>query len=256
MKAILAIAKLVVIEIFRKKDFYVAFVLIGIILFYASGLKFYNTSNITRYLVEVGLALVFFFSVILTLPLAARQYPVELQQRTCQVLLAKPVTRAQFILGKALGSFLAGSASFTLFYFFFLLIARAKMDTLSTVVILQTFYLFLLNLLVCVAMVSALSYYTTLSANVTISLVTYFLINTYGPGLRQTSEHLFWFSRILGETFYYILPHFEFFDLRQRLIHSWGPLSWELMIFLSIYAFLYALIFFFVAWVGFRRRAL
>ena len=57
MTPVLVIARLVIKEIFRKKDFYVALILIGVILFYAQGLQFYNVKNISRYLMEIGLAL-------------------------------------------------------------------------------------------------------------------------------------------------------------------------------------------------------
>ena len=75
MRAAFAIAKLVIKEIFRKKDFYVALILTGVILFYAASLKFYNVSNVVRYLMEIGLALVFLFSAILTV--ACRRFMSE-----------------------------------------------------------------------------------------------------------------------------------------------------------------------------------
>src|SRR5438093_501198 len=65
MTAVLAIARMVIREIFRKKDFYVALVLTAAILFYASQLRFYDTDKVSRYLMELGLFLIFLFSVIL-----------------------------------------------------------------------------------------------------------------------------------------------------------------------------------------------
>lgn len=256
MGAVFSIAKLVIKEIFRKKDFYVALILTGVILFYASGLEFYNVQNISRYLMEIGLLLIFLFSVILTVALAARQYPSEVQNRTCHVLLAKPISRAQFVIGKFAGSLLAGSACFVIFYALFLAVVWAKAGALSWVLAFQVFYLFLLNLAVVAAMASALSYYLTLSASVSMTLVLYLLINTYGPGLKEASGSLFWLSRRLAEAIYYLLPHFEFFDLRQRFIHDWSPVSIQLLAFLTGYAAVYTLIFLSVAWLKFRKESL
>ena len=256
MRAAFAIAKLVIKEIFRKKDFYVALILTGVILFYAASLKFYNVSNVVRYLMEIGLALVFLFSAILTVALAARQYPSEMQNRTIQVLLAKPVSRDQFVAGKFLGAFFAGAICFAIFYVLFMAVTRAKADDFYFVLAFQTFYLFLLNLLVLSAMACGFSYYLTTSANISITLVLYLLINTYGPGLKEASEKLFWINRTLGEVVYYVLPHFEFFDLRQRFIHHWSPLPVNLVVFLTFYALTYTLIFLGFGWMKFRKETL
>ena len=256
MTTALIISGMVIKEIFRKKDFYVALILILVILVYTSGLQFYNVQNITRYLMELGLMLIFLFSAILTVSLAARQYPSEIQNRTSYVLLAKPVSRAQFVLGKFLGSLLAGWAAFTIFYVLFLAIVWAKAGSLSAGSAAQTFYLFCLNLAVLAAMASALSYVFTLSANISVTLVLYILINTYGPGLKETGEKLTWAARYFYDAVYYFLPHFEFFDMRQRLVHEWPPISAGLLGFLTLYALFYSAFFLTLGWIALRRRPL
>jgi ABC-type transport system involved in multi-copper enzyme maturation permease subunit len=248
MNAVWALSKLAIKEILRKKDFYVALILITVILFYASELKFYDVGHVARYLMEMGLSLIFLFSVILTVSLAARQYPSEVQNRTGLVLLAKPLSRAEFIAGKFAGSFLAGAACFLVFYVLFLVIARNSADPRSGAVVFQTFYVFLLNLMVAAAMASGLSYYLTTSANISVSIITYLLVDSYGPGLKEAFG--------AGRIFYYLLPHFEFFDLRQRFVHDWGPVSFKLLLFLSGYAFLYVILFLFLGWLGFRKKFL
>jgi ABC-type transport system involved in multi-copper enzyme maturation permease subunit len=256
MRNIRAIAALLIKEIFRKKDFYVALILMVVILFYASSLQFYNVKNIVRYLMEIGLGLIFVLSVILTTALAARQFPAETAQRTCQVILAKPVSRLQFVLGKFLGSFLAGSACFTIYYFLFLALVWQKAGSVSWVLAGQAFYLFILNLLVLAAMASGLSYYLTTSANVTATIIVWVLMNVYGAVLREASRGLFWLNRALGEAFYFALPHFEFFDLRQRFIHDWEALPGWLCGVLTVYAAFYAMFFIFLGWWKFRKQCL
>ena len=256
VRQILAIAGLLVKEIFRKKDFYVALILSAVILFYASQLQFYHVENIVRYLMEIGLALCFIFSALLTVSLAARQYPSEVQSRTLQVLMAKPLLRLHFVLGKFVGSLFAGTLCFLVFYAMFLFFTLSKTHSLSIFMAAETFYLFFLNLMVLTAMTSGLSYSLTVSANVTISLITYVLINTYGVTLRETSEGLFWLSRWLAEGFYYVMPHFEFFDIRQRFIHGWGPVSDKLLLFLTVYAVFYSTFFLMIGWLKFRNKTL
>ncbi len=256
MRTITALIGLLIKEIFRKKDFYVALILMAAVLFYASRLQFYNVGNIVRYLMEIGLLLVFILTSILTAALAARQYPSEVQNRTCQVLLAKPLSRFQFIVGKYLGSFLAGAACFTVYYVLFLGITYGKSGSLSVTLAWQTYYLFLLHLLVLSAMAGGLSYYLTTSANLTVSLIVYLLMDAYGAGLRQSAAKLVWFERFLAEGCYYALPHFEFFDLRQRFIHAWEPLGAGLIVWLTVYAVGYAAVMLAIGWFGLRKRFL
>lgn len=254
MNAVIAVARLLIKEIFRKKDFYVALVLMAVVLFYASGMNFYNVKHIVRYLMELGLTLVFFFSVVLAVPLAARQFPAEKEQRTLQVLLAKPITRWQFVVGKFLGAFLASGTVFAIFYGLFMFIVSIRGGVPPLRITVETFYVFLLNLMVLSAMAGAFSYFLTVSANVSISLILYFLLNIYGPALKQASAYWWSPAHKAALAVYYAMPHFEFFDLRQRFVHDWGPLPGRMVGFLTAYAVVYTLIFLLIGWVKLGRE--
>ena len=256
MKRVLAVAGLVVKEIFRKKDFYVALILCAVVLFYASQLEFYNVGRISKYLMEIGLALSFLCSAVLTVALTARQVPLEFQQGTARVLLAKAIHRHEFILGKYLGSLAAGSASFLAFYTVFVCFAFFKAGSLDAGMTLQTFYLFVLSLAILAAMACGLSFYMTVGANVTVTLLIYILINTYGAGLKASAAAMSAVSQAVSITIYYALPHFEFFDVRQRFIHGWEPVAPTPVLFLTLYAAGYAALFLGLGWAGFRRRTL
>jgi hypothetical protein len=53
---------------------------------------------------------------------------------------------------------------------------------------------------------------------------------------------------------YYLLPHFELFDLRQRLVHDWGPAPWPVVAGVLLYGALMSATFVLLAWLGYRRR--
>lgn len=256
MRTIWALSKLVIKEIFRKKDFYVVLILTLVILLYAGQLQFYHVENIIRYLKEIGLALIFLSSVILTVSLAARQYPLEIHNRTFNVLMAKPVARYQFILGKFCGVSLAGITCLLIFLALFTLLTLTKSDSFSPILSIQMAYLFCLSLMVLSAMTIAFSFYLTYSANVALSLILYLLMSTYGATLKQSSTHLSWTFNYLGSACYYLLPHFEFFDLRQRFIHEWAPISLGLMGVVTVYAFVYTTFFILTGWTLFKKRFL
>jgi len=251
---ILAMAKMVWVEIFRKKDFYVAFILVGVVLVYAANLRFYNIQGISRYLMDLGLALIFFSASLLTILLAARQYPNELRDRTLQVLLSKPVSRFEFVIAKFLGSLAAGLTCFILFILVFLFIVLSRAGSISWVTAFQTVYLFALNLAVLAAMTSAFSYFFTLGANVTTTFILYLTINLYGGSLGTAAAGLKGPAFIAAHVAYWVIPHFEFFDARQRFVHQWPALSAPLVFEVTLYAFLYTAFFILLGWSLLRRR--
>ncbi|MCL6629526.1 MAG: hypothetical protein K6U00_07995, partial [Armatimonadetes bacterium] len=53
---------------------------------------------------------------------------------------------------------------------------------------------------------------------------------------------------------YLILPHFEFFNLSQRVVHGWGPLPLNLFGPVVAYGIVYALLLTGLAAMIFRRR--
>lgn len=243
-------------EIFRKKDFYVALILGGAVVGWMASADFYGVSKVSRYLLETGLTLVFWFSAVLTASLAARQYPAEKESKTLEVILSKPVSRLDFLASKWAGSFFAGSAAFLLFYVLFMGAAFARMESLDLKLASETAVLFIASLAVLSAMASALSYYFTVSASVTLTLLFYFLMQAYGASLKALGAPLPAPGRVACEIFYYALPHFEFFDLRQRFVHNWGPVSSWLVAALVGYAAVYTFVFLAAAWLGFRKRTL
>ena len=51
-------------------------------------------------------------------------------------------------------------------------------------------------------------------------------------------------------------PHFEFFDLRLRVIHDWPPASWGAVLLALLYAAVYSAAVMTVACLVFRRKSL
>ena len=53
---------------------------------------------------------------------------------------------------------------------------------------------------------------------------------------------------------YYILPHFELFDMRMRIVHNWDPVLWWNIGKISGYAIVIMAIFISLAWLGYRNK--
>jgi ABC-type Na+ efflux pump permease subunit len=93
MKNIFAVAGVVIKELYRRKDFYVLFIITVLICLVMASVNIFNDAKIARYLKEICLLLVWISSLVIAITTTARQIPAERENRTLLPLLAKPLTR-------------------------------------------------------------------------------------------------------------------------------------------------------------------
>lgn len=241
MHNVITIARGVLKELIRRKDLYLIFALLLIILFYSASLSFGGESNFQRYFKEIGISFTYIFSVIIAITFGSRQVPQEVETRSVYHILARPVSRLEFIIGKFLGVFFVSAASFSLFYAVYL-ISLALRNDFSTppALFIQGYILHLCLLSFFTSLTILFSLFLSAASNAVISLVLYFGTN--------------WF----GATFpaYIYLPHPELFDIRDKIIHSWDIVPAWVMYYLVLYAVVYTLFFIFSAYASFRSRDL
>ena len=256
MSKIFILAHHTIKELLRKKDFYILIILfVGLAAFFYSE-TFFGIKNISRYLKDIGLSLVSLFSMIITITFSAKQIPAEIETKTIYPLLAKPVSRTQFILGKFIGSLFIAIISFTAFYGLYLSFIFSKGESTSIILILQYYWLTILLLGLLSSFAIFFSLFFTISANIAITFLLYFFMFWYNESLRK----LFVLSKAkmayVYTLLYYILPHFEFYDLRIRLVHLWEPLPLWVMSSISIYTVIYTALILWLTSMIFKRKSL
>src|SRR6266436_8632680 len=126
MNTVLALSGVVIKELFRRKDFYVLFVLTAVITLILGSVNFFEEAHIVRYLKEICLFLIWTASLVIAITTTARQIPAERESRTIFPLLAKPVTRAHVVLGKFAGCWLACGFALLVFYLFFGVVSGSR----------------------------------------------------------------------------------------------------------------------------------
>src|ERR1700722_1037071 len=126
MNAILAVANVVVKELYRRKDFYVLFILTVLMTLVMASANLFNNDRISGYLKEICLLLIWVSTLVMAVSTAARQMPAERENRTLFPLLAKPVTRAQVLAGKFLGCWLACGLCLIVFYLFLGVVSASR----------------------------------------------------------------------------------------------------------------------------------
>jgi ABC-type transport system involved in multi-copper enzyme maturation permease subunit len=254
---IFAIAGVVIKEMYRRKDFYVLLVLVVVITVMLGSVGFFNDDRIVRYLKDACLLLIWLSSLVIAISTAARQIPAERESRTIYPLLAKPVGRGEFVVGKFLGCWMACGISLLAFYSFFAVMSASREHTLPFLVYFQAIWLHWMCLAIVIALVLLGSVvFTAPSSNATISFIVVLGILFAAGHLNGIALHLRGFRGQLVYAIYYALPHLEWYDVREFIIHNWGLIDWLAWGGATIYAALYTGMLLGCAWLVFRRRTM
>ena len=257
MNVILAIAGVVIKELYRRKDFYVLFVLTALITLVMGSASFFHDTNIIRYLREICLLLIWISALVIAITTTARQIPAEKEARTIFPLLAKPVTRGQVIVGKFFGCWFACGLALLMFYVFLAVISGAKEHSWPLLGYFQAVWLQWMMLAVVIALALAGSIvFAAPSSTSTISFIVVLGILFVGRHLHLVAVQQPEPVNSLLSTIYFLIPHLEWFDVRDLIIHGRSLVAWPAFVLASAYAAGYTALFLFVAWILFRRKPL
>jgi ABC-type transport system involved in multi-copper enzyme maturation permease subunit len=257
MNTIWAMAGVVIKELYRRKDFYVLFVMTAVITIAAGSVQFFHDSHIVRYIKDICLLLIWVSALLVTITTAARQIPAERESRTIFPLLAKPVTRGQVVLGKFAGCWLASGLALLVFYFFFAVVTGSREQTWPVMDYFQAFTLqwFMLAVVAAITLLGSI-FFAAPSSTVTIIFVVVAGILFLGRHLNTVALHHAEPLRGIIYAIYFVIPHLEIFDVRERLVNDWGLVNWLDYGLALLYAVAYAALFLLLAWLGFRRKSL
>jgi len=250
----LTIAWVVWLEMIRRKDVYVLLILLLTLLFVLMSINVFGLGSMVRYVADVGLLFAWIFSVVLAVTTTGRQLPQEESKKTIYPLLAKPLQRSELIFGKWLGCWTITMGCTAAFYLLVLLIVHLRGGVVSGAAMTQGLFLHFMVLGVLVALVLVLSTRMSYGAAATLAYVIIgaaFLIGPKVPELVVNEQGFTVFALLV---LYYAFPHMELFDLRQRIVHSWGPAPWNTVLFVAAYGLVWILILLLLAWLGYRKK--
>jgi len=249
------VARITFLETLRKKDFFVLLILLGLYALAAMVLLQEKPADdsIRQLLFSLGLAFGFGAAAILVVVLAARQVPKEIEQGTILPLLARPISRWQFLEGKFLACWLVGVIALVCFVALIRVLVRPPTH-FSEVLFAQTIVLKVAGLGALTAITLMFSLFLPEALNIVLSLGYYFfwgiLFNIFQSALGPaggTGERLL--GRIL-----YAFPHLEVLNISRVCLAQSEPLAWILTLSLIVYAAGYAAIALLVAYNLFERR--
>ena len=256
LRAERAVGWTMVIELLRRKDLYVLALLVLVLIGAAAAIDFFGVEGIEVYVRELAATLTLLFTVIIAVAVVARQIPRETERKTLVPILAKPLTRWQFLFGKFLGAVVCFTAALAVFWVCSALVAAFKGVPLTWLAV-QAVALQWLGLVMLTAM--ALLFSTLVSetpVSVTLSLLAYFLFKGFTAHIHILASGAAGAGAWLLGLVYTVVPHFEFYDTTQMMAFAplqkaLGAVDW---LFFASYALGYTGVFLAGAWLAFRRK--
>jgi ABC-type transport system involved in multi-copper enzyme maturation permease subunit len=257
MNTVLALSGVVIKELYRRKDFYVLFVLTTVITLVMGSVSLFHDTKMVRYVKEIALLLIWMSALVVAIATTSRQIPAEREHRTIFPLLAKPVTRWQVILGKFVGCWLACGLALIVLYLFFGIVSGSREHNWPLLNYFQALWLQWVMLGVVVAFVLLGSVvFTAPSSNATISFIVVLGILFLGRYLNQVALQQPEPLRSVVYGLYYLIPHLEWYDVRDLIIYDQHLVGWVDCGLATLYALLYMAVFLVGAWMVFRRKPL
>jgi len=245
MSAIWRIAKATFHEALRRR-FLNGILIFGILIIGSSWTFTYLQPGAElKMLVDIGLGAIRFFGMLIAIFVGVRLIPDEIEKQTIHTLLAKPVTRAQFLLGKFLGGVATVFTNVALMGLAFVIVYMVKAPQLRELApdegpgISMVFMApnigkaigltcFELLILAAIAVVAS-----TIFSWVMASIFSFFIyfVGQMADFLRELAspEHgADTASTIVFGVLYRILPHFEIFDIRESILKD-NFVPWSLL---------------------------
>lgn len=240
------------LEALRRKDLYVVVILTLLLVAGGWMFGFFGIRGLEVFIRDVTFSAIGIFSTILTVLIAARQIPEEVQRKTIYPLLARPITRWQFLVGKWL------AASTTSILGFLILVLAARLMLLAfgvpvAPILWQYVALKMVGIVWLCAVTVGLSVYMTTGANVTICLIL-----AFGSGAFNRFTMLLRGSNGLTDAgvsaLFGVLPHYDFFDMGAKVVYDWPLIPQSVIWLMAGYAFVSSLLWLGVGWLRFRKQ--
>jgi len=178
----------------------------------------------------------------------------EVEKQTILPIIAKPITRAEFIIGKFFGFASAVSAVY-LGMNLILLTLLAIVGTPVTPGLLAAIYLSFWEVLLVVALALVFSSFSAPTMSALFTTMIFIAGRFSGDIALYIESYPLSASRPLLEGIYALIPHLHYFNLRIEAVHNL-PIGWADLVWPSLYGALYCTILVWISAIVFKKRDL
>ncbi len=260
MRTVYHLARHTVREAMRKRFLNVILLFAIVILGASSMFSQWSPGAETKMMLDTGLGFIRFFSMLMAVFIGAVLIPTELEKKTAHVLLAKPVNRSHFLLGKFLGAFATVAINVTIMGVAFVLLMFMKRGSLEAIPNLYSNLSWAILLLAC-EMLVLLSVTVMVSTVASWIFTSVFAFSVYFAGhVSAQLSHLATpeyyespLARFVIKVLYVVLPHFEDFDMREAILLG-DPIEWAMVGSVLGLGLLYSGVMLVLGWLFFAER--
>jgi Cu-processing system permease protein len=206
-----------------------------------------------KILKDIGLAAMDFFGTLIAVFIGTGLISKEIERRSLYPLLAKPLSRAEFYLGKFLG------LSFTLFVNVGVMAAGLFLTLLFTgnradPVLLAAIYPIFLGLMLSVAFAMLFSALASSSALAAVFTVGVLLAGRFADVVRNMREVAPGVPPWLVDSLYLVVPNFRNFDFKDRVAYG-DAVPADVLAWVTVYALAYVVVVLGIGLSSFEWRA-
>lgn len=251
MNVILTIARNTFKEVLRDKVFYNLFVFALLMIGSALLLGTLTIGEQSKIIKDIGLASIDLFGVLIAIFVGVGLISKEIEKRTIYTIIAKPVHRYQFLLGRFAGlvfTMWVNTAVMLVAFCVILVVGGTSPDSglMKAVGLMTVAQLIVLS----AAMLFSTFTTPTLSGIFTLAL---YVIGELTPDLKTLSEKLSGVSRGLLSGSYYLLPNLALFNVKGEAAHG-VPITAGYMLTAIGYGVSYAAVVLLLSCFVFQRR--
>jgi len=219
MSGIWIIAKMSLLENSRKQVFHVLCLLMLAVIGCSTLLSIFTEGVQIKILKDLCMTCLLFGGAALAIALGSTGIPNDVESRTIHPLIARPLTRAQYVAGKFVGTFITvalGIGAMTVAFALLIFMYQHSFDTYLGVAVLFT----LLEVAIVAAIATTVSTFASPAITSVVTFMAY-LAGTikigYIGGLVEKSQP--GISKALYSLIYHALPNLECFNLKTSLVH-------------------------------------
>ena len=250
---ILAIAKNTFRETARDRILLSAFFVIIAMILFTLFIASISLEQSTRMIIDFSTTAIYALQIFVAIFIGSMLIYKEIERKTFYLLLPKPVTRNEIIIGKCLGLtattvLVTLLSTFVLFMilaskgeglFFYPIVLSLFFSTLEAILLILISILFSGITSPIMAAVSTIAIFFIGHAE---GVFRYIFMTTKVPALRITMESI-----------YYVLPNLEKFNIRNDIIHMTTP-SPSMILVVILYALSYAILLLVITQLAFKKK--
>jgi ABC-type transport system involved in multi-copper enzyme maturation permease subunit len=205
-----------------------------------------------KIITDVGLASLSLFGALMAILMGTSLVFKEIDKKTIFTLLAKPIHRHQFLLGKYFGLLLTLAVMLFLMTVIFLIVHLLHAQQFQWTILVAVFYIFL-ELCLITAVAIFFSCFSTPILSSVFSLA-FYLIGHMSWGLETLIDKMTpGTGKSAAQILYTFLPDLENFNFKTEVVHHLA-LPLQTLLFSVFYGFAYTVFVLFLAVLIFRRR--